>query len=90
MKDTCTFERASLWVSEQRPLLSQAAKSYVPFQKLVKLDLYFCLHGGRPWRTSNLDNQKLFSGKKCGFPGPKALPYPAGVAVMREAMKGKG
>ena len=28
--------------------------------------------------------------KKCGFPGPKSLPYPVGVAAMREAMKGKG
>lgn len=54
-KDTCTFERAPLRVSEQRPLLAQAAKSYTPFQKVLYgklLDLYFCLHGG--WLFRNL------------------------------------
>lgn len=92
VKDTCTFERVPLQVSEQHPLLSQVAMSYTPFHKLVKfLELSFCPHKRRLLQNFQLRELETLVWKKTrGFPGPTFLPYRAGVAAMKEVMKGKG
>lgn len=76
-------ERASLWVSEQHPLQSQAATSYSPFQKLVKFctercsTFTFTSMGAGSFRTPNSDNQKHYPEKT--VPCAKVAAVPSGV-----------